>query len=85
LSQIKELETEPQPGTLEKTPLVSSLLRRTPRTVPQFAQGSKFTLELIEKGTDSMVREGKLILSQVADVKDKGKRLIKSVYGFCCC
>jgi hypothetical protein len=47
LSKIKELEAEPQPRTLEHTPPVSSPLRRTPRTVPQFAKGARYLLELL--------------------------------------
>jgi hypothetical protein len=49
LSKIKELEVEPRPRTPKQTPLMSSPLRRTPQTVPQFAKGSRFILELLKK------------------------------------
>jgi hypothetical protein len=49
LSKITELEVEPRPMTPEKTPAMSSPLRRTPRTVPQFAKGSKFILNILSK------------------------------------
>jgi hypothetical protein len=49
LSKITELEVEPRPTTPEKTPPMSSPLHRTPRTVPQFAKGSKFILNILSK------------------------------------
>ena len=47
LSKIKELEVEPWLRTLEHTPPVSSPLRRTLRTVLQFAKGARYLLELL--------------------------------------
>ena len=44
LNQINELEAEPRPRTPNTTPLVSSLLCRTPGTIPQFAKGTEFML-----------------------------------------
>jgi hypothetical protein len=63
LSQIKELKVKPQPRTPEETLLASSPLRRTPRTVPQFAQGSQFALKFIGKRADSMAKDRELTLS----------------------
>jgi hypothetical protein len=54
LSKIKELEVEPWPKTLEKTPPISSPLCRTLRTIPQFAKGIDFMLKLIKKGVEAI-------------------------------
>jgi hypothetical protein len=75
LSKIKELEVEPQPRTLEHTPLMSSLLRRTPRTVPQFAKGARYLLELLESVVKHLDPDD-LANSQVIE---RAKRLFKGV------
>jgi len=47
LLQINELEAELRAKTPERTPPVLLLLRRTPRTIPQFAKGTNFMLKAL--------------------------------------
>jgi hypothetical protein len=58
---------------------VSSLLRRTLRTILQFAKGSDFVLKLIEKGVEAIAKEEGFTDSQVADGVERSHRLVQGV------
>jgi hypothetical protein len=50
-------KAEPQAKTPERTPLVSSPLCQTPRTIPQVAKGTDFRLKALQKGMEAIAAE----------------------------